>query len=111
MRAVPQGSRGCGVTTQIRIFSITSGALDTLHAAWRAGVYPLRLQHSFRIDGAWTVPEEHRFIWLLSYDGPEPFEEQDAASYASTARVTLDPDPRQYIEHVEAYFLTPALDP
>ena len=97
------------MTTQIRIFTITAGTMEAFLDAWLAGVYPLRIEYGFRIDGLWTVPAEQRFIWLLSYDGPETFEEKDAAYYASTARVTLDPDPRQYIEQIEAYLLTPVL--
>lgn len=97
------------MTTQIRIFTITPGTLDAFLDAWLTGVYPLRIAHGFRIDGAWTAPNENRFVWMLSYDGPEAFEEKDAAYYASTARVALDPDPRQYIEQVEVFFITPAL--
>jgi hypothetical protein len=97
------------MTTQLRIFTIKPGSMDTFIQAWLAGVYRLRLEHGFRIDGAWRLDDEERFCWLLSYDGPETFEDKDAAYYASSERVTLHPDPRQYIERVEAYMLTSVL--
>ena len=97
------------MATQLRIFTIRAGTMDVFSQAWLSGVYRLRLKHGFRIDGAWRVDDEDRFCWLLSYDGPETFEEKDQAYYASSERVTLDPDPRQYIERVEAYMLTSVL--
>jgi hypothetical protein len=69
----------------------------------------LRLKHGFRIEGAWVVPDRDQFIWILSYDGPEDWTTKDAAYYTSPERVTMDPDPRQYIEQAEEYFVTSAL--
>jgi hypothetical protein len=95
------------MATQLRIFTITPGKMDAFIDAWLAGVYPLRLQHGFRIDGTWCVEDQDRFVWLLSYDGPETFEEKDAAYYASTERAVLEPNPSQYVEQVETFMLTP----
>ena len=63
-----------------------------------------------RGDGnVYSFIREDRCCRLLSYDGPEPVEEKDQASYASSERGALDPDPRHYIERVEAYMLTSVL--
>ena len=97
------------MTTQLRMFRITEGQMEAFVTAWLAGVYPLRRHYGFRTDGAWRIDDTNQFLWLLSYDGPQTFEEQDAAYYASTARTSLDPDPAQYIEHVEVHFVTPVL--
>jgi hypothetical protein len=97
------------MTTQMRIVTVKPGQLETFTQLWLATVYPLRLKYDFRIDGAWSVPTESRFVWLLTYIGPESFEERDAAYYASADRAALDPDPGQYIEHVEAFIVTSVL--
>jgi hypothetical protein len=93
------------MATQVRIFSIRAGQMDNFLQAWVAGVYPLRLAHGFSIDGAWVIPERNQFIWILRYDGPEDWEIKDRAYYASTERISLEPDPVQYIERVEQNFM------
>lgn len=98
-------------TTQLRIMTINRGRLDAFVEAWRAGVYPLRQKQGFTTEGAWVIRERNEFVWLLSYDGPGTFQARDSAYYASEARRTLDPDPRQYIAKVEAWFLTPVVAP
>jgi hypothetical protein len=37
------------MTTQLRIFTINKGRMDGFVQAWKAGVYPLRLKHGYRI--------------------------------------------------------------
>ena len=97
------------MTTQVRIFTIREGQMEPFLQAWLAGVYPLRLTHGFQIDGAWVIPERNQFMWVLRYDGPEPWDVKDRAYYASAERTTMDPDPVQYIERVEKYFITSVL--
>ena len=95
--------------TQIRIFTINKGKMDIFLDAWQKGVYPLRIKSGFKIEGAWVVKEKNKFIWILSYDGPEGFEAKDSAYYASQGRTTLKPDPADYIADVEKYFIVSGL--
>lgn len=95
------------MVTQLRVYTINRGKLDEFVAAWRAGVYPLRLEHGFQIPDAWVNRERNEFIWLLSYDGPESWESKEAAYYGSTARAAVDPDPRQFIAHANQWFIEP----
>ena len=66
-------------TSQLRVYTIDEGRLDDFVRGWLVGVRPLRLKHGFTIEGAWVIPEQSRFIWILTYDGPGSFEERDAA--------------------------------
>ena len=91
--------------TQVRIFTINRGKMEVCIDAWLKGVYPLRIRNGFKIEGAWMVKEKSKFIWILSYDGPEGFEAKDSAYYASESRKTLNNDPAQYIADVEKYFI------
>jgi hypothetical protein len=95
--------------TQIRIFTINKGKMEVFLDAWQKGVYPLRIKSGFKIEGAWVVKEKNKFIWILSYDGPEGFDAKDSAYYASQARTTLKPDPAEYIADAEKYFITSGL--
>lgn len=93
--------------TQLRIYTIAEGALDEFVEAWSHGVRPLRERHGFTVDGAWTIPEHDRFVWLLSFAGPGSFEEADGAYYASPDRAALSPDPARLIVESQTYWLSP----
>ena len=95
--------------TQVRIFTINKGKMNDFLSAWQKGVYPLRIKSGFKIEGAWVVQEKNKFIWILSYDGPEGFEAKDSAYYASHSRTMLKPDPADYIADSEKYFINSAL--
>jgi hypothetical protein len=87
------------MATQLRDYRIRAGELDRFVEEWRNGVAPLRRAHGFAIQGAWTVPEDGRFVWLLAHPGGwDAFAEADAAYYASPERASLDPDPARLIE-------------
>jgi hypothetical protein len=64
----------------------------------------LREQLGFRVGGAWLVEETNQFVWLLSYDGPDNWEQKDRAYYSSSIRHSMDPNPARLIARVEEYF-------
>jgi len=85
--------------TQLRDYRIVDGQLDRFAHEWRTRLAPLRRACGFEIAGAWTVPDEHRFIWLLVHpDGWDAFEAADERYFASPERRSLDPDPARLIE-------------
>ena len=45
---------------QLRIYRIQAGKLDAFLAAWRTGVYPLRLAYGFAVVGAWVLADTSR---------------------------------------------------
>jgi hypothetical protein len=94
---------------QLRRYRIQPGKLRECIAAWRAGVYPLRVKHGFRILGAWTIEESNEFVWILGYEGPDGFAAADAAYYASAERAALEPDPARYFERTEQWFMASVL--
>jgi hypothetical protein len=99
------------MTTELRDYRIRAGHLDDFVAAWIAGVPQLRRQHGFRIDGAWIVRSEDRFLWLLSLDGDlDEFERRNDAYYADPQRKALDPDPAAWVERAEHTIVEPLKD-
>ena len=87
------------MATQLRDYRIRAGELDRFVDEWRAKLAPLRQSIGFEVLGAWTVPEEDRFIWLLAHPGDwDAFENADAAYFASPERAGFDPDPARLIE-------------
>jgi hypothetical protein len=91
--------------SQLRIYRIQPGKLDQFVREWRAGVVPLREKHGFRVDGAWAVEGEDRFVWILTFAGAGTFEEADAAYYASPERKALQPDPARLIAAPETWII------
>lgn len=98
------------MTAELRDYLIAAGHLEDFVAAWRAGVVPLRERFAFRIEGAWTIPSERRFVWILAHDAPErEWEALNEAYYASEERAALDPDPAQWVEGSRQTFMQPML--
>jgi hypothetical protein len=87
------------MATQLRDYRIRAGELDQFVEAWEAHLAPLRRAKGFTIPAAWTVPDEHRFIWLLEHDGGwDAFAAADEAYFASPERAEIEPDPARLIE-------------
>ena len=87
------------MVTQLRDYRIASGSLDRFVEEWRERIVPIRLGLGFTIDGAWTIEDESRFVWLLTHPGDwEAFDAADRAYHASPQRRALEPNPARLIE-------------
>jgi hypothetical protein len=91
--------------TQLRIYTLNRGALAEFAAEWRDQIAPLRQKLGFRILGAWSAKATNQFVWLLAYDGPQPWELADQAYYQAPERRAMSPDPARHIARVEQYFV------
>jgi len=98
-------------TTQLRIYTINRGEMDVFVKGWREDIVPLRLKHGFTVDGAWVVEGENRFVWMVSYDGPETWEAKETAYYDDPARKAVTPGPARHIAHMDVRFITSVLSP
>ena len=105
----PKASSPHTSVVQLRLYTIDKGRLDDFATAWRAGVYPLRSRVGYRIPFAAKIPSTNQFIWVVTYDGPESWEEKEAAYYGSAARAGLSPDPAQWIARPEQWMVTPVV--
>jgi hypothetical protein len=92
---------------QLRMYAIDEGKLDEFVRGWRGGVVPLRRRMGFTVAGAWTIPEESRFVWIVGYDGPEGFAARNEQYYASPDRAGLDPDPARLVARGQHWMVTP----
>jgi len=94
------------VISQLRTYPIKEGKMAEWLDGWTRSVLPLRRKFGFRVDGAWVVPKENRFVWILSYAGPEGFEARDSGYYDSPDRKSMKPNPAPLIEKAESWFVT-----
>lgn len=86
---------------QLRRYLVQPTEMDTWIEEWSREVIPLRERFGFSVEGAWVQRDENRFVWILSYDGPEGFEAANDRYYASPARLALQPDPARHLVEQE----------
>ncbi len=91
---------------QLRIYTIKAGEMADWLEEWSRHVRPLREKLGFHVMSAWTIEDTNRFVWILRYDGLQPWEEAEAAYYRSRERTRLDPDPARHIETSEQWLMT-----
>jgi len=96
-------------TSQLRMYTIKEGQMDEFVKGWSEGIYPLRLQHGFKVDGAWIMKDENKFVWILTYDGLGDWEARNKAYHESPERKALNPDPARLIDKIEERFITSVL--
>ena len=94
-------------TTQLRDYTIKPGQLDRFVELWRRGVRPLREKQGFVVEGAWKIPSEDRFVWIVSYERSDGWEAANNAYYASPERKAMDPDPASLIQAQRTAFIEP----
>jgi hypothetical protein len=84
-------------TTQLRDYTIKPGQLDRFAEVWRTKVRPLREKQGFVVEGAWKIPSEEHFVWIVSYAGPGGWDAASKSYYDSPERKAMDPDPASFI--------------
>ena len=84
-------------TTQLRDYTVKPGELDRFTEVWSKRVRPLREKKGFVVEGAWRIPSESRFVWIVSYDGPLAWEEANRSYSESPERKAMEPDPASFL--------------
>ena len=91
------------MTSQLRIYTINRGQLQQFAKEWKEKVFPLRLEHGFKIEAAWTIESTNQFVWLINYDGIEDWQAKEEAYYSSAERKSMDPNPARFIARPEHF--------
>jgi len=83
--------------TQLRDYTVKPGELDKFTEVWSNAVRPLREKKGFIVEGAWRIPSEDRFVWVVSYDGPLSWGDANRSYSESPERKAMDPDPASFL--------------
>lgn len=83
---------------QLRMYGVEEGQMETF-----LGIFPevvaARRAVGFEVVGAWMIPEENRFIWIVgAEDGIEATSER---YYASEQRRAIEPEPAKLLETID----------
>jgi len=84
-------------TTQLRDYRVKAGELDPFTEVWSKKVRPLRVKKGFVVEGAWRIPSEDRFVWVVSYEGPLTWDAANRSYSESPERKAMDPDPAGFL--------------
>lgn len=98
-------------TYQLRRYLVQPTEMDNWLQEWKREIVPLRERFEFRVEGAWVARDENRFVWILSYDGPEGFEVANDRYYQSPARLAVQPDPARHLVETETMLMESVIEP
>lgn len=83
---------------QLRIYEVKAGEMDTLLGIFPA-VVRARRAVGFDVVGAWMVPDDNQFIWIVgAEDGIETTSER---YYASEERRAIEPEPAKLLKTID----------
>jgi len=85
---------------QLRMYDVAEGKMDDFLAIFPA-VVEARRSVGFDVVGVWTIPEENKFVWIVSTDAPGGIEALADAYYASPLRAAIHPEPASLLDKIE----------
>jgi hypothetical protein len=91
--------------TQVRVYRIEPGRLETFVREWREPIVPLRRRFGFEVLGPRASVEEDTSVRVLAH--ARSFAETDRASYLSLERAALDPDPARLVVEPRMFLARP----
>jgi len=84
---------------QLRQYVVEDGKWDEFIAIF-SEVIDARTAAGFGVVGVWTVPEENRFIWIVSSDHPDGIEGASEVYYHSEERKAISPEPATLLAEI-----------
>jgi hypothetical protein len=83
---------------QLRMYGVEEGQMETFLEIFPE-VVAARRAVGFEVVGAWKIPEENRFVWIVgAEDGIEATSER---YYASEQRRAIEPEPAKLLETID----------
>jgi len=85
---------------QLRMYEVAEGKMSEFLAIFPA-VVEARRSVGFDVVGVWAIPEENKFVWIVSTDEPGGIGALTDAYYASPLRAAIDPEPASFLDKIE----------
>jgi hypothetical protein len=83
--------------TQVRIYTINRGMLDSWVALFNANIVPTSAKFGVRVEAAWVNRPQNEFIWVRSFDN----EEQLKTYESSPERAVYHGETSKHIAKIE----------
>jgi hypothetical protein len=89
---------------QLRMYGVEKGMMDTFLRIFPE-VVAARRAVGFEVVGAWMIPEENQFVWIVgAEDGIEATSER---YYASKQRRAIEPEPAKLLATIDTRTMVP----
>ncbi len=85
---------------QLRTYRVSPGRMSDFLSIFPQ-VVEARRAVGFDVVGAWTIPEENMFVWIVSTDRPGGVEAASKAYYQSDLRRAIEPEPAKLLDTIE----------
>ncbi len=94
---------------QLRMYDVAEGRMDEFLSIFPA-VLEARRSVGFDVVGVWTIPDENKFVWIVSTDAPGGIDALAKEYYRSPLRAAIDPEPASLLDTIETKLMTPVLE-
>ena len=84
---------------QLRQYIVEEGMWDEFLTIFPE-VVKARKEAGFDVIGVWTVPEERRFIWIVSTEHPDGIDGASKVYYHSLGRKAITPEPATLLSEI-----------
>lgn len=92
---------------QLRIYTIREGLMEMWLEYFHRVIVPLHEAVGIPVAGPWrNTADENEFVWIRSFSGDRPVEEQENRFFTSPARVALGDVRERYVEDLTVRVLT-----
>jgi hypothetical protein len=93
--------------TQVRIYTINRGMLDSWIKIFNEKIVPTSAQFGVNVIGAWANRPQNEFIWVRTFDSEETLKKYEE----SPERATYTPQTGPHIAKIEVRTVENALVP
>jgi len=83
---------------QLRMYQVKDGQMEPFLGVFPA-VVEARRAVGFEVLGAWMIPEENQFIWIVGAENG--IEATSERYYTSEQRKAIEPEPAKLIETID----------
>ena len=91
--------------TQIRIYTIKDGELNTFLEEWNIKIKPLRINIGFKVTHAWIEKAKNKFVWMLTLENEDDWDKLESKYQYSEERKSMFPNTARNILAMENSFI------
>ena len=89
------------MVSQLRIYTINRGMMDSCLALFEEHIRPLHKRLGIPVERSWVNADRTEFLWVRTFNSVEEIPEKEAAYFASPERTALGDIPTSHIAKIE----------